>query len=441
MSLTSKTPKGQKIGQKMTEANENIEDESDTIQACAIARDLESFELLIEDLENRLGTSWGGLDFDNAEGILRSSHADTLKFITIALNKHDEDDLDTIDNIIHLAKERGIKVVMVTHDLSSASLHKLMRMNADDFVPYPIPENTLNETIDRVLAAPDDNVIIKEVFINSDTGLVTEQAVGAPKQGVLLPVYGLAGGVGATVFSTNLAWEMQEILKAKGKTVCIMDFDFQFGSVATYLDVPKNEAAFELISNVSNADAESFKQVVSKYKNSLAVLPSPQDAVPLEFISPDDVKHIIDLARSCYDVVIIDVPRTLVSWSEVLLQECELYLCVIGLEMRSAQNAQRFLRALKAEDLPFEKVQFILNMAPKMTDLSGKTRLKSMTESLDIELRWQLSDGGKQVSSAGDQGIPLAEIAAKNPLRKDIANVAETLVELCDGNSLSTAAE
>ncbi len=422
----------------MTVVLKDEEIEPQEIQACAIARDLESFDLLIEDLENKLGASWGGLDFDNAEDILRSSHADTLKFITIALDKTDEGDLSFIDSIINAAKERGIKIILVTHDLSAISLHSLMRMGADDFVPYPIPENALRESIDRVLTIPEEKIVVKEVFVLPEP---TAAQPAKEKQGILLPIYGSSGGVGATTFSTNLAWEIQEILRDKNKTVCIMDFDFQFGSVATYLDVAKNEAAFEMISDVNNADKESFKQVVSMYKNKLAVLPSPQDAVPLEFIGPDDVKGLIDLARACYDVVIIDVPRTLVSWSEIILNECELFLCLVNLDMRSAQNVQRFMRALKAEDLPFEKVQFILNRAPKMTDLSGKSRLKSMTESLGIELRWQLSDGGKQVPSAGDHGAPLAEVSPKNPLRKDIAKIAETFVELCENEQQAATAE
>lgn len=418
--------------------------EVDSIKACAIARDLEDFGLLIEDLENKLGANWGGLDFNNAEDILNSSHADGLKFIIIALDKTDEADLGFVLSIISAAKTRDIKVILVTRDLNAMSLHQLMRMGADDFVPYPIPENALSESIDRVLTEPEEKIIIKEVFVHPEGASVTSLASVRPeKKGVLLAVYGMAGGVGATTLATNLAWEMQTILstQGKGKTVCIMDFDFQFGSVATYLDVAKNDAAFEMVSDPSNADNESFKQVVSLYKEKLAILPSPQDAVPLEFIGPEDVKKLIDLARACYDVVIIDVPRTLVSWSEVILNECELFLGVVTLDMRSAQNTQRFMRTLKAEDLPFEKVQFILNHAPKMTDLSGKSRVKSMTESLGIELRWQLSDGGKHVSSTGDHGAPLAEMVAKNPLRKDIVKIAETFAKLCEDQELSAAAE
>jgi len=422
----------------MTEATDT--QETDVIEACAIARDLEQFDLLIDDLENKLGARWGGLDFTNAEDILRSSHADTLQFIAIALDKTDEDDLTFVANIVGAAKDRGIKIILVTHDLTPISLHQLMRLGADDFVPYPLPDNALNEAIDRVLTVEDEKVIIKEVFVQSEA---PQQLENQPeKQGILLPVYGMCGGVGATTFASNLAWEIQTILSAQQKTVCVLDFDFQFGSIATYLDVPKTEAAFELLSEVTNADKISFKQVMSSYNDKLAVLPSPQDAVPLEFIGPDDVKHLIDLARSCYDVVIIDVPRTLVSWSEVILNECELFLAVAGLDMRSAQNIQRFIRALKAEDLPFEKVQFILNKAPKMTDLSGKSRVKRMAESLDIDFRWQLADGGKHVPAAGDHGAPLADMAAKNPLRKDIVNIAETFADLCiDHDDLAEAAE
>ncbi len=414
--------------------------ETDVIEACAIARDLEEFDLLIEDLEEKLGAKWGGLDFNNAEDILRSSHADTLKFITIALDKTDEDDLTFVANIVGAAKDRNIKIILVTHDLTPISLHQLMRLGADDFVPYPLPENALNEAIDRVLQEPEEKVVIKEVFVQSETQQTTAN-IQPSKQGILLPVYGMSGGVGATTFTTNLAWEMQTMLAEQGKTVCVIDFDFQFGSVATYLDVPKTEAAFELLTEVNNADAESFKQVMSKYAEKLDVLPSPQDAIPLEFIGAEDVKHLLDIARSCYDVVIVDLPRTLVSWSEVVLNECELFLSVVGLDMRSAQNIQRFMRALKSEDLPFEKVQFILNKAPKLTDLSGKSRVKRMAESLDIEFRWQLSDGGKPVPATGDHGAPLAEMVAKNPLRKDIVKIAETFAELCGDQDLAEAAE
>ena len=86
-------------------------------------------------------------------------------------------------------------------------------------------------------------------------------------------------------------------------------------------------------------------------------------------------------------------------------------------------------RALQAEELPFEKLRYVLNRAPKFTDLNGKSRVKRLGESLDISVEVQMPDGGKPVSQAADHGLPLASAAAKNPLRREIAKLAQSLHE------------
>ena len=67
---------------------------------------------------------------------------------------------------------------------------------------------------------------------------------------MILPVHGMAGGVGATTFAANLAWELATITKTDAPRVCLIDLDFQFGSVATYLDLPRKEAVFEVLSDI-----------------------------------------------------------------------------------------------------------------------------------------------------------------------------------------------
>jgi pilus assembly protein CpaE len=96
-------------------------------------------------------------------------------------------------------------------------------------------------------------------------------------------------------------------------------------------------------------------------------------------------------------------------------------------DMRSAQNTLRVIRALKGEELPFEKLRYVLNRAPGGLDLSGKSRVKRMAESLDITIEVQLPDGGKAVTQAGDHGLPLAETAGKNPLRREIQKLAKSV--------------
>lgn len=97
------------------------------------------------------------------------------------------------------------------------------------------------------------------------------------------------------------------------------------------------------------------------------------------------------------------------------------------MDMRSVQNALRMKRALQAEDLPFDKMRFALNRAPKFTDLSGKARVKRIGETLGITIELQLPDGGKQVMQGADRGTPLSESGPKTPLRKEIQKLAASL--------------
>jgi pilus assembly protein CpaE len=56
--------------------------------------------------------------------------------------------------------------------------------------------------------------------------------------------------------------------------------------------------------------------------------------------------------------------------------------------------------------------------------------VKRMAESLDIDIEVQLPDGGEQVTQANDHGLPIAENAAKNPLRKELQKLAKSLYDL-----------
>ncbi len=404
------------------------QDQQTPIVTCAVARNLEDFDLLIDDLESEFGQSWGGLEFDDVAKVFKSTHAKDLTTAIIAVNKQDEEHLDAIEATVREAKKINLKVILVTDDLGPSALHRLIRGGADDFLPYPLPPKALRDTLDRLeqMSTP---AVPPAGPASDEQAPLTAPKVGK-RQGIVFPVYGLSGGVGASNFAVNLAWELQKNVEKDEKTVCILDFDFQFGSVSTYLDVPKSETSYELLSNAANVDADSLLQAMHKFDRTLDVLSAPQDSLPLEFISPEEIGKIIDIAAKNYDFIIIDLPTAIVSWTEIVLEKCQLFFGVLEMDMRSAQNTLRFLRALKADDMPFEKVQFILNRAPKATDLGGKSRVKRMADSLDVEFRWALPDGGKQVLNACDHGSPLASVAKKNPLRKEIHRISAALSEL-----------
>lgn len=395
--------------------------ESAPIVACTISRDVQNFDLLIEDMETALGESWGDLGFAEALAFFGQPEAEAMEFVALAMDDTDEDNLVLMGEIITQAKKRDIKVILIAEDVTPASLHSLLRKGADEFVPYPLPEGELQQAIDHIRAA------------NAPEPAPTAQKQlpsGAKKEGAVIVSHGLAGGTGATTLAVNLAWELANMDGDDAPSVCLLDFDLQFGSVSTFLDLTRREIVYDMLSDTENLDDEIFAQSLLTFEDKLQVLTAPADMLPLDLIGPEDITRVIDMARKHFDYVVIDMPSTLVQWTETVLQAAHIYFATIELDMRSAQNTLRFKRALQSEELPVEKLRYVMNRAPKFTDLGGKSRIKRMAESLDIAIEVQLPDGGKPITQGGDHGLPLALSAAKNPLRREIAKLAASLHEL-----------
>ncbi|MCB6179666.1 AAA family ATPase [Rhodobacter sp. Har01] len=400
------------------------------IVACTVSRDVQNFEILIDDMEAELGEAWGDLGFDDALVFLDQPDSASLQFIAVAVDAEDEGDLSRITEVIRAAKARKVKVILVANQISPMALHQLMRLGAEDFVPYPLPEGALHDAIERV-RAPDP------VAAAPAPALPPEEALPPPsfkakgdRQGVLLPVHGMAGGTGTSTFAVNLAWELATVDPKDPPRVCLMDLNLQFGAVATYLDLPRKDAIFEVLTDLGSQDSDSLLKSMQTFNEKLHVFTAPNDMLPLDIVSGEDLGRLLDMVLANFDFVVIDMPTAVVAWTEAVLTRAHVYFAMLELDLRNAQNILRFVRALKAEALPHDKLRYVLNRAPKFTDLSAKSRVKRMAESLDIDIEVQLPDGGSQVTQANDHGLPLAVNAVKNPLRKELQKLAKSLFDL-----------
>ena len=385
------------------------------VEALVVADDSEAFDELAHDLDVEFGAGqWELVSGDDAGAVLNAPNG--ADFAVIAVSKDEAESIEQMAALIRNAAEAGLMVVLVVGEISSRSMHRLLREGAKEFAPYPDTDGALPEAIGRLRLAKANNI---------------EPGLPVPaRKGRIITCYGAAGGVGASTFAVNLAWELCVNSRKGGGKVALMDFNFQYGSIATYLDVPRREAVYELVSEAANLDQTGLTQALSTYKDRLHVLTAPRDALPLDIVAPNDINAIINLAREAFDYVIIDLPQALMNWSEQVYEASDVFFVLMEIDMRSAQNVFRFLRTLKAEDMTLDRIRFVLNRAPGLTDLGGKARVRRVAESLGIQFAYMLPDGGRQVVNACDQGVPLMESARSNPVRKEIAKAAEAVMSL-----------
>jgi len=390
-----------------------------TPEAMVFSDNFAAMDSLAEDLDGEIGADkWVEVSNTEADEVFDEIKRDQT-FVILTLSSDDEGEVEACAELIRKASNAELLVLLVIGDVSPRTMHNVMRAGAVEFAPYPDPPGALQEAINRLRVA------------RTQGGGALGSAKGkTQRSGKIVGVYGVAGGVGASTFAVNVAWELASIVRSEGRRVALFDFNFQYGSIATFLDVPRREAVYELVSEAGNLDQTGLMQALSSYRDRLHVLTAPRDALPLDIVAPSDIQNILALARDAFDYVVVDMPQALMGWSESVYSAADVFYALMETDMRSAQNMFRFIRSLKSEDLPLSKLQFVLNRAPGLTDLSGKARVKRLSESLGIEFAHMLPDGGKQVVNCCDQGAPLAEVARNNPLRREIAKVAQRAITL-----------
>ena len=385
-------------------------------EALVFSGEFSAADALVKDLDTQFGEDqWLEVPVEDAENMLSIASSED-SFVIVALSSDETEAVAATAQLIRQAREYGLMVLLIVGDISSRTMHQIMREGVAEFTPYPEPAGALMDAIDRLRLA------------RSSGNLPAVTSTSAPRRlGKVVAFYGVAGGVGASTIAVNFAWELTLQTRREGRRVALLDVNLQYGSIAPFPDVPRREAVYELVSEASNLDQTGLTQALGTYQDKLHVLTAPRDALPLDIVSPADVDAIINLARESFDYVVIDMPQALMNWSEKVYAASDDFYAVMEIDMRSAQNMYRFLRTLKAEDMNLDKLRFVLNRAPGMTDLSGKTRVKRVAESLGITFLHQIADGGRQIVNSGDQGKPLAEVARSSPDRKEILGVVEKL--------------
>lgn len=392
-------------------------DDPTRLRACTVTQRIEDFGLLVAELQAYFGTTCDNLTPSEALTIARASGFGKADIVIVILDSEDTKGQEQARSIIEAACQAGKKTMLIAEAVSPITLHRMLRAGADDFVPYPPPDRALTEALNSLRAS----------LGSRPSG---HRAPPAPeKSGRVFAIQSLAGGAGSSTFAVNLAWELAACAQHTQRTVCVLDLDLQSGSVATYLDLTRTEKVYELLSQTSHMDDGAFLSALHHYRDRLHVLTAPAEMLPLDLLTPEEIERVVAMARQQFDIVIIDMPRTIVHWTEAVLDMSELYFTLLEADLRSAYNTLRMIRAMKADGIGLEKFRFILNRGPRITDLAARTYTKRMAESLGIEFYLTLPDGGTPVRAANDNGLPLAEYAPRNPLCKEIRRFARGLFD------------
>jgi len=254
-----------------------------------------------------------------------------------------------------------------------------------------------------------------------------EQAVVTPQadpafrsRGRLYLVARSRGGVGATTFAVNLALGLCQATQKAKRRVAVVDFDLQFGTVASSLDLADKGGLLALAQLDYEPDVHAIRAALQLHDSGLSVLPAPRHPVPLDALDGARVQSIIDALLASHDAVVVDLPPALVDWLEPLLRRAERLFMVTDLAVTSIDCAKRILDTFR-EDAPELRVDIIVGREKK--PLFGGRLHREIATALDQPLRHWLPFDPKRARLALDRGEPLLKMQPRGAWSRGIRKI------------------
>ncbi len=123
-------------------------------------------------------------------------------------------------------------------------------------------------------------------------------------------VVGPRGGVGKTLVAANLAASAA----MSGAACVLVDLDLQLPSAHIYLGLQPDGGIVSLLPYLDGPPEEAWsKNVATHGPTGLSLLAGPQRPELAELVEPGQLKRILDLCRSRYQAVVLDLPPGLAS--------------------------------------------------------------------------------------------------------------------------------
>lgn len=251
------------------------------------------------------------------------------------------------------------------------------------------------------------------------------------RQGRIVAVTQSRGGIGSSTVAVNLADHLigkRAGFFSRGTTasVALVDFDLQFGTVGSFLDLEEQDTLLQIAINGTVPDATFLEQALVKTPNGIDVLAAPSKFAPIDSLKPEQVAAILDALRQSHDYVVVDLPRALVGWIEPIVQRADELVMVTDISVSSVRHCRRLIDFFTADN-PALPIEIVVNHARRPL-LASKLQ-REAEKVLQHKFEHWLPHDPSAANGAADRGQPLSTAAPRSSLTKAVARLAAATVK------------
>jgi pilus assembly protein CpaE len=243
------------------------------------------------------------------------------------------------------------------------------------------------------------------------------------RQGEIITVFSLKGGVGTTTLAVNLAVAVKRLVPSS--RVGLVDLAFEQGHDALLLDIVPTSTILDWArSKTGDATPQVLNQYFVQHRSGINLLAAPLAPEDAEMVRPDTVRLTLSLAQQAFDHLIVDTSSTFSETTLIALEMASAIVVPLTADMGSLKSAVATKRILTAVRIPEDKIRFVLNGIIPRAGLS-KDQIET---SLQMSV-FQIPHAGSTFMAAANQGMPATSAQNAPPAARAIVDLARTLCE------------
>ena len=274
--------------------------------------------------------------------------------IVLDIDMPDMDGYEVCQTLRKKASTSHIPIMMLTaHDTLEEKVRGF-EVGADDYMTKPFQPAELQARIRGLLRRSAQSVMPETTT----------------KEGKVIGIFSLRGGVGVSTVASNLAVGLAQIW---GKQVALVDMALTMGQSALMLNLALRNTWADIAKiNQAEIDTDFVMNVMLKHNSGVNVLASPRYSVDAELITTEIVERVIGIIKKKFPYVILDLPHDFSETTLIGIDQSDELMVILAPELASVRATVGAMETLNQLQFPAENVRILLNWIFEKRGLARK---------------------------------------------------------------------
>ncbi len=293
-------------------------------------------------------------------------------------------------------------IIAVTSYLDQEIVRRLVQIRIDDWLPKETTFVDLYKSCERLARA---TIVDRRV-----------------REAVCYSFFPAAGGAGNTTLAIQTAFTLAKDPRKQPAAVCLVDLNFQDGTVADYLDLAPSFKLEELANAPGRLDSQLLEVMLTRHASGISVLATPRLPAKYLEISEGLIGTVLGLLSQSFDYLVIDLPKNWYPWTDNVIWGSNQVYVVTNFTVPALKHARYVVDAMKGRAGSEAAISVIVNKHREK--LFGTGLLKKDAETLLRDwLAGFVPDVPDVVQEAINRGLPMSEVSPGSKVEKALERI------------------